>query len=258
MASIKAIFAILIAFVGIIISICLFSNEFKIHFIQNWPNLTINFLLVLLGASIAIVGVYWAFKNESNRIFYNQLEIFKRSFPAVIEETARNQTLIKSLKKTISTSGAGVKRISTNISKNLLTNPMLYKYAGQEYLYSIGIYLQRAGETNRILDQISDGFKQDKNISNHSITDILQKLDDLLYYLYILQYQSQYYIYLYGDEGQLRPGNQKQIMRWLLKEEDISSDGIIQKLNELVNISREDKEKFLKSTLDTWKRVIER
>lgn len=258
MASIKAIIAILIAFVGIIISIYFLSNEFKIHFIQNWPNLTINFLLVLLGASIAIVGISWAFQNESNRIFYNQLEIFKRSFPAVTEETAGNQSLIKSLKETISTSGAGVKRISTDISENLLTNPMLYKYVGQEYLYAIGIYLQRARETNRMLDQISDAFKQDKNISDHSITAIHQKLDDLLYYLYILQYQSQYYVYLYGDEGQLRPGNQKQIMRWLLKEEDISSDGIIQKLDELVNISREDKEKLLKSTLDTWKRVRER
>ena len=258
MASIKAIIAILIAFVIIIISACFFSNEFNIHLIKNWPSITINFFLVLLGSSIAIVGIYWAFRNESNRIFYNQLEIFKRSFPAVIYELAGNQSLIKSLKPTISISGAGVRRIYTDVTENLLTNPLLYKYVGQEYLYAINIYLQTARETNLILDQILDAFKQGKNISDHSITVIHQKLDDLLYSLYILQYQSQYYVFSYGDEDQLRPGNQKQIMKWILKKEDISSDGIRQKLDELVNISSDDKEKLLKSTLGLWKRFRER
>jgi hypothetical protein len=119
----------------------------------------------------------------------------------------------------------------------------------------LGIYLDRARTTNRVLDRSADEFRQRQKISDSDVAIIQNTLDELLYYLYILEYQSQYYIYLYGDEGQLKPGNQQQIMRWLLKEEDISSDGIQQKLNELTNISPENKRKLQRSTADTWRKV---
>jgi hypothetical protein len=213
---------------------------------------------VLLGSSIAIVGVYWAFQSESDRIFQDQLDVFKRGFLAIPEEAEGNQALIKSIRINITTAAVDFRHISTGISESIVTNPLLYKYAGQEYVYSLSIYIDKAKSANRLLDDTREQLSEHKSISESNVTRVQLHLDDLLYYLYILQYQSQYYIYLYGDEGQLRPGNQQQIMKWLLKEENISSDGIKQKLDELVNISKADRQKLLKSTSDLWKKVRER
>ena len=246
-----------VIFVLILTSVILYvsSVKFKKHLIENWPALVVTLFLVLLGATITIIGVYWAFQSESDRIFHNQLDIFKRNFPAITEETAANQALIKRLKKNINVSIFELKHMSTVISGNLIRNPFLYKYAGQEYLYALDIYLNKTRETNLMLDYLLEDFKTDGKISESNIKRININLDDLLYYTYILQYQSQFYVYLYGDVGQLRPGNQEQIMKWILKKEKITVDELRQKLEELSNLSREQKEKLFKSTMDTWKRV---
>ena len=74
-------------------------------------------------------------------------------------------------------------------------------------------------------------------------------------YSFNLQYQSQFYVYLYGDEGQLKPGNQNQIMKWILKEESISTDEIKQKLQELTTLNKDKKRKLYKGTLRIWEEV---
>jgi len=247
------IITIILALVIFIIIIFIFprlSETFKKHLTEKWPDIAVSALLVLLGSSIAVTGIYWTLQNQADSFYYNQLDTFKRCFPAVIQETAGNQALIKTLKKKISPTTFNVRRIYTSVSESLYANPLLYKYVGEEYLTALGIYLDRAKTTNQVLDHFADKFGQRKRISNNDIDIIQSNLDILLYYLYILEYQSQYYIYLYGDEGQLKPGNQQQIMRWLLKDEEISSDGIKQKIDELANISPKDKEKLLKSTAD--------
>ncbi len=80
-------------------------------------------------------------------------------------------------------------------------------------------------------------------------------LDSLLYYTFILQYQSQYYVYLYGDDGQLKPGNQEQIMKWILKEEKISASEIKKKLQDLVDSDKEKKKKLYKGVKKIWEEV---
>jgi hypothetical protein len=234
------------------------SEKFKKHLTEKWPDIVVSALLVLLGSSIAVTGIYWTLQNQADSFYYNQLDSFKRCFPAVLNETAGNQALIKTLKEKISPINFSVRRIYTSVSESLYANPLLYKYVGEEYLTALGIYLDRARTTNQVLDHFADEFGQGKRLSDNDIAIMQSNLDLLLHYLYILEYQSQYYIYLYGDEGQLKPGNQQQIMRWLLKEEEITPDGIKQKLYELANISPEDKEKLLKSTADVWIKVRNR
>lgn len=229
--------------------------KFRNDVIKSWPNLFINFVFVLIGAGIAILGVYWAFQKESDRNFYTELDIFKRSFNAIIEETAANQALVKDLKNRISQTKFNIKHIPSDVSESLIQNPLVYKFAGQEYLYALSIYLEKLRTANRILDHLYDDYKLDGKITNNNIERIYEHLDSLLYYTYILQYQSQFYVYLYGDEGQLKPGNQEQIMRWILKEEKISSSEIKQKIQELSDLDRESKKKLYKGTKNIWEEV---
>ena len=142
-----------------------------------------------------------------------------------------------------------------DISENLIKNPLIYKFAGEEYLLALSIYLEKVRTTNRILDHLYDDYKIDGKITDKNIERIYKYLDDLLYYTYILQYQSQFYVYLYGHEGQLKPGNQDQIMKWILKEEKISADEIKQKLQNLVDLDKGEKEKLFKGTSRVWEEV---
>jgi hypothetical protein len=98
MALLLIVAIIIIVFIGIMVSMFFISKDFKRYFVENWPTVAINFILVLLGSSIAIVGVYWAFQSESDRIFQDQLDVFKRGFLDIPEEAAGNQALIKSIR----------------------------------------------------------------------------------------------------------------------------------------------------------------
>ena len=240
-----------------ILLVCLYfcSGRYRDYIIDKWPNLITNFAFILAGAGISILGISWAFQKESDRIFHNQLDVFKRSFNAVIEETAANQALVKGLKKKINQTTFNVRHVPVDISENLIKNPLIYKFAGEEYLLALSIYLEKVRTTNRILDHLYDDYKIDGKITDKNIERIYKYLDDLLYYTYILQYQSQFYVYLYGHEGQLKPGNQDQIMKWILKEEKISADEIKQKLQNLVDLDKGEKEKLFKGTSRVWEEV---
>lgn len=244
---------IIVLIVSAVIFSC--SVKFRDHLIDSWPNLTLNFIFVLVGAGIAILGVSWAFQKESDRIFHNQLDVFKRSFNAVIEETAANQALVKGLRNKINQTKFNIRHVPVDVSENLIKDPLIYKFAGQEYLYALSIYLEKVRTTNRMLDHLYDDYKIDGKITDKNIDRIYEYLDDLLYYTYILQYQSQFYVYLYGDEGQLKPGNQDRIMKWILKEKSISTDGIKQKLQELTDLNKDKKKKLYKGTLRIWEEV---
>lgn len=244
----------------LILSVVIFSYsiKFKENVINTWPNITINFIFVLVGAGIAIIGVSWAFQKESDRIFYNQLDVFKRSFNAVIEETAANQALVKDLKRKINQTKFNIRHVPVDVTENVIKDSLIYKFAGQEYLYALSIYLEKVRTTNRLLDHLYEDYKIDGKITDKNIQRIYKHLDGLLYYTYILQYQSQFYVYLYGDEGQLKPGNQDQIMRWILKEEKISTDEIKRKLKELTELNKNKKKQLYKGTLRIWEEVREK
>ena len=133
-----------IGFFALLILLCgLYCRyvKFRDFVIDSWPNLLINFVFVLVGAGIAILGVYWAFQKESDRNFYTEINIFKRSFNAVIGETASNQALVKDLKNKIDQTHFNIRHIPADVSENLIQNPFLYKFAGQEYLYALNFYL---------------------------------------------------------------------------------------------------------------------
>lgn len=106
-----------------------------------------------------------------------------------------------------------------------------------------------------MLDHLYDDYKIDGKITDNNIDLLYKYLDNLLYYTYILQYQSQFYAYLYGEEGRLKPGNQDQIMKWIFKEENISANGIKQKLQELTDLNKNQKNKLYKGTLQIWEEV---
>ncbi len=122
--------------------------------------------------------------GELLRNFHTQLDIFKRSFNAVIGETAANQALVKGLKGKISQTKFDIRHIPTDVSESLIQNPLLYKFAGQEYLYVLDIYLAKLRTTNRMLDHLYDDYKHDGRISDKNVEKIHK------YQLFPAQYQN--------------------------------------------------------------------
>lgn len=161
------------------------------------------------------------------------MDIFKRYFGAVISECAENQAVINKLKNEISATHFNLQLLSNEIADSLITNPMLYKYTGDEYLYALRIYLATIKIANRMLNFVFDDFKSDGMILDKNIQDLNKRLDECLYYLYILQYQTQWYVHSYNVKWGPKPGNYDQIMDWLKQEEKITIEELKTKLDEL-------------------------
>lgn len=217
----------------LLVFVYFFCTKFRIYAKDSWPNLLFNFIFVLVGAGIAIWGVSWAVQKDSERSFNTQLDIFKRYFNSIVYETGVNQASLKLLKKTINQNTFSLILISADVSESLIMNPLINKFAGEEYLLALSLYLTKVGGVNRTLELLYYNFKQDRKIKDENIDLINMHLDDLLYYTNILQYQSQYYVSLYGDEGRFRPGNQEQILKWISKEENLSASDIEKRFKDL-------------------------
>jgi len=222
--------------------------KFLSHVKDNWPGILINILCVLLGSAIAIGGILWTFqretdralkiqadnfKRETDRSFNMEVDIFKRYFGAVISECAENQAVINKLKKEISPTHFNLQLLSSEVSKSLIGNPMLYKFTGDEYLYALRTYLTTVNIGNRMLDFIFDDFKADGEILDINIEDLNKRLDECLYYLYILEYQTQLYVHSYDVRWPLKPGNYEEVMSWLKKKTTITIDELKSKVAEI-------------------------
>jgi len=208
---------------------------------DSWPSVVIVFLSVLIAAVIAVGGIGWSFQKETDRAFNMQVDIFKRYFAAVISETAENQAVINKLKREISTTHFNVQLLSNEIAGSLITNPMLYKYTGNEYLYSLRTYLATIKIANRMLNLVFDDFRSDETIMDKNIRNLNKRLDECSYYLYILQYQTQMYIHCYDVKHGPKPGNYDQIMNWLKQKEKITIEELKTKLYELGKLNEKQR-----------------
>jgi len=228
-------------------------GNFNAYIKTNLPSITIAFFNILLGSAIAVGGVFWAFSKNTERAYKTQVDTFRRSFGAVISECGENQAIINKLKKEITPVHFNLQILSDEISKGLIINPMLYKYAGDEYLYALRAYLANVKLVNQMLNLVYDDFKADGNISDKNINDLNAFLDDCLYYLYILQYQSQLYVYCYDVRWGPKPGNYDEIMALLKKNKKVTIDELKAEIDKLGKMPENDR----KALQDSIKKVIE-
>lgn len=245
---------VLLLYISIITILSSIWSNFNLHIKANFPSVTITFLNVLLGSAIAIGGVFWAFNKNTERAYKIQVDTFRRSFAAVMSESAENQAIINKLKKEISPTHFNLQVLSDEIAGSLLTNPMLYKFTGNEYLYALRTYLANVKLVNKMLNFVFEDFKADGRILDENIKDLNSFFDDCLYYLYLLQYQTQVYVYSYDVKFGPKPSNYEEVMNLLKKKDKVTVDELKVKLSELEKISEKDR----KSVRDGIKEVLDK
>jgi hypothetical protein len=169
-------------------------------------------------------------------------------------ESAENQAIINKLKKEISATHFNLQILSDEITSSLVINPMLYKFTGDEYLYALRTYLANVKLVNKMLNFVFDDFKASGNVIDKNIKDLNSFFDDCLYYLYVLQYQTQFYVYSYDVKFGPKPSNYDEIINLLKKKDKITIDELKAKVAELEKISEKDRE----SLQDGIKKVLAR
>jgi len=118
---------------------------------------------------------------------------------------------------------------------------MLYKFTGDEYLYALRTYLANVKLVNRMFNFVFDDFKADGKILNENINDLNSFFEDCLYYLYILQYQTQVYVYAYDVKFGPKPSNYNEIMDLLKKKNNVTIDELKTKMDVLEKMSKRTK-----------------
>lgn len=232
---------VILFYISIITILSSIWGNFNAHIKGNFPSVTITFLNVLLGSAVAIGGVFWAFNKNSERTYKTQVDTFRRSFGAVISECAENQAIINKLKKEISTAHFNLQVLSDEIASSLVVNPMLYKFTGDEYLYALRTYLANVKLVNKMLNFVFDDFKGDGKILDENIKDLNSFFDDCLYYLYILEYQSQLYVHSYKVKFGPKPYNYNEIMDLLKKKTKVTIEELKVKIDELGKLPEKDR-----------------
>lgn len=217
------------------------------------PEASGQILIAVLSVAIGILGIVWAFHAETERIRTIEANTFKRSFAALLYETGANHGTLNKLKNAIRPNQFNFLTLSTEIAKSLLANPLTYKYSGKEYTLSLSAYVTNVEIANKWLAFIWEDFKTDGNISEKNITDLGRQLDECMYYLLILQVQSQLYVHAHDVKLGPTPSNSEEIRAWLGKKTTVTIPQLEKKLLEMQNLEpkqRQELRKGLQSTVE--------
>lgn len=204
------------------------------------PEGTSQWLIALFSVLVGLFGVVWAFHLETERGRAIEASTFKRSFAALSYETAANHGAINKLKNVIKPNQFNFLTLSSEIAKSMLGNPLTYKYTGKEYTIALSAYLTNVELTNRWLSFIWDDFRADGNISEKNIADLVRQLDDCMYYLLILQIQTQLYVHAHDVMLGPTPGNAEEIRGWLNKKSPVTIPELERKLLEMQKLKAKE------------------
>ena len=144
------------------------------------------------------------------------------------------------MKKEISSTHFNLATLSIGITNAMVENPLFYRYTGQEYWYATRIYIEAIAVANKMLDFVFEQFKISGQISQKNIEDLTVRLDQALFYLYILQMQTQLYVQGY-DVHAGHMNNYDELLEWLKGQKKISIEEIQARTREVE--SMDDKQK---------------
>jgi len=221
--------------VGLLI-FCILVRKSREHFNKNFPDLLWTAFFAFVAT---FAGVFLAIHLESQMAHKFEANTFKRSFAAIYEETMNNLSKIDALK------GQAIflpLHLDTTIENAAITNPLLYKYTGQEYWAAIEGCTGTVEMANNAQDLIYERFKN-KSIEKGDRDYLNGALDNAQYYLSILQMQTQLYMDIYEVK---QPGYFKEVMDFLNTNADRKSllIKIQSKLKEYQNMDQKQRQEL--------------
>lgn len=222
------------------------------HIQDHWPSFVTDFLLYLTIATLTILGAYWIFRRETERHFRIEKQTFKRSFAALIAESSANCGSINTLLKTFNPTPASLTSfnlhvLSFKVAERILTDPLFYKYSGDELMYALNSYITQGTITNRLLDHYFGVFKTSGMLQKGVCADIVGKLEDTKKYLFIVQLVTQFYIF--GYQVKMGPSTpiKGEVMDWLKNKNLPSNQDLEKRIQELSCASKLEQEQMAKA-----------
>ena len=229
---------------------CLFSFNptFKSYVINNWHRILIDILLFALASWITIFSVNLTLTENTKKTNLLQVELAKTNFAMIMAECSQTLSDIRSLRQSIENNSFNCIELSNTSAINMLSKEMLYKYSCDEYWAALRYYISYVNKINKLADMM------EPNGTDNVQKELLNKLlDETEYYTYLLQYQSQYYIFSYEVRTGPQPPNYKEIVGYLNKTNKITSEELKKKvdnLGELDKNKRSEMKKGLQKALE--------
>ena len=238
-------FILLIIFLAIPIIFLFVSNKkFYRYIVENWPSIVINVFITVITLAVA----FRSFHLETDRVFQNERQTFKRNFNALLFETSKNYGAINSFTTMLNEQKGeritkmNLSKLDLDISQAILINSHLYKYAGMEMLMALQSYLVQTKITNRLLDIAYEEFLRQGWISAGMKNDIIGKLQSTKRYILILQLVNQYYIFGYGTKMGPSTPVKIDVDNWLKSDRTPSIGDLEEKLKQLSDFGKNDQD----------------
>lgn len=156
------------------------SPRFNKYFCENWEKLLLNSVFLIITSSVTILGVYWSIKTESENLIWSikkdsdsklceQMLSFHNSCFAVILECSDTLTVAKRIKENVDKTHFTTRRFNVDIAAATLENSLTYQFAGSEYPFVLGAYIQRVRQSNVLLEHLYKELLKNNKISDYSL-----------------------------------------------------------------------------------------
>ena len=223
-----------------------------------------DWLIAFITVTVTLIGAWYIFQKEGERLevsFKAEIEnqrqvehgIYKRSFVALLTELSANQALIKKQKEKMTQTSFNLEMYEKVIAEKIVSEPLTYKYTGEDFWISLQAYLTTVKIANRWLDFLWDGFQKSGQITEKNLTDFKERLDQCHRALLVVEIQTQILIYGNDVKGGPTLGDGKMYLRWLTGEEKKSPEELVKYLQDLSTLSDDEKKKLRESFAATIK-----
>lgn len=240
----KLLLSITVLLCLLILLLFFLSCNFNQYFRTKWPEILILFFSVSLGVLATIFGVYLTIEKDIQKSRDDQEDLFKRTFSAILTESAFNQAVLIRCRDAATSRSTFLSDIvlDDSVSTNLLTNPLLYKYTGREYFMALKAYHAQTSRMNKVINGFTGlSLSTVPKLSPSQLENLTKLVDEYLYHCYILQYQTQHYIFALDVRTGPVPDNQTEILSWLQRHPQISLDELKARLSQQMKLDEKER-----------------
>src|SRR3989344_4411983 len=161
-----------------------------------------DWLIAVVTITVTLTGAWLLFQKEGERLeesFKREIEnqrqiehrIYKRSFVALLTELSANQALIKKQNLKMTQTSFNLEVYEKTIAEKIISEPLTYKYTGEDFWISLQAYLSTVRIANRWLDFLWDEFRKSGQITDKNLSDFKERLDQCHRALLVVQIQTQ-------------------------------------------------------------------
>lgn len=217
-----------------------FSRKYKNEFRTNWPKSVLDISVLVISLVFAIIIFYL----ESDRNKKDEMELFKRNFAVLDFEATNNGSELRILKLYLEKDHRlpSLKpHLSFDISKSIISNPLIFKYSASTLQYSFSQYKTMIEVANSYFDNLYNPNPMNILLDSNQIRNINYLIERTLQKISIFEIIAHFYEVGY-NANILGPeiSNHEIIFQWLSGKGTPSVDSLNNILEEIDKINPKD------------------